>query len=263
MAVLITQKGKKMNPTPAGQNVILTGYVSYQSTDSMIGDLQESASVKQPGLFERFTEIRNSAAEFFTAVKGKINNVFEPLGNWINKVTIPEDKTQPDANQNARMVLKIAQENVPGYLNKARAFLGKNEPLDTVSLKMFSKDILRPLVTFLSGVDKIKGADKPAEKFMAEFTHKVNSMLSAAADCGPNPSEKVNQLASVCDDDKAKAYLATENFEQNFKTRMMMLMTDIEGSVLPDLLSIKPAEVVARHSQQQQQEETWRRLPDN
>ncbi|MEQ5123506.1 hypothetical protein [Morganella morganii] len=160
------------------------------------------------------------------------------------------------------MVLKIAQENVQGYLNKAYAFLGKNEPLDTTSLKMFSKDILRPLVTFLSGVDKIKGADKPAEKFMAEFIHKVNSELSAAADCGPNPSEKVNQLASICDDDKAKAYLATENFEQDFKARMMILMTDIEGSVLPDLLSIEPAEVVARHSQQKQ-EETWRRLPDN
>ncbi|HID7483647.1 TPA: hypothetical protein ACXHWU_001292 [Morganella morganii] len=223
---------------------------------------KEPVSIRSPGLSERLTEIRNSTAAFFTSVKGKINNVFAPLGNWINKITIPEDKTQSDANQNARMVLKIAQENVQGYLNKAYAFLGKNEPLDTTSLKMFSKDILRPLVTFLSGVDKIKGADKPAEKFMAEFIHKVNSELSAAADCGPNPSEKVNQLASICDDDKAKAYLATENFEQDFKARMMILMTDIEGSVLPDLLSIEPAEVVARHSQQKQ-EETWRRLPDN
>lgn len=219
-------------------------------------------TVRTPGLAERLSDVRNSAERFFTSVKGKINNVFAPLGNWINKITIPEDKTQSDANQNARMVLKIAQENVPGYLNKARAFLGKNEPLDAASLKMFSKDILRPLVTFLSGADKIKGADKPAEKFMTKFIHKVNSMLSAAADCGPNPSEKVNQLASICDDDKAKVYLATENFEQDFKARMMILMTDIEGSVLPDLLSIEPAEVVSRHSQQKQ-EETWRRLPDN
>ncbi|WP_274370323.1 hypothetical protein [Morganella morganii] len=188
--------------------------------------------------------------------------MFEPLGNWINKITIREDKTQTDADQNARMVLKIAQENVPGYLNKALAFLGNNEPLDTASLKMFSKDILRPLVTFLSGVDKIKGADKPAEKFMTEFIHKVNSELSAAADCGPRPSEKVNQLASICDDDRAKAYLDSTNFEQNFKARMMTLVTNIEGSILPDLLSIKPAEVIALHSQQKQ-EETWRRLPDN
>lgn len=249
-----------MQPTSAGQNVMLTGYISHQEIADM--KFKEPVSIRSPGLSERLTEIRNSTAAFFTSVKGKINNVFEPLGNWINKVTIPEDKTQSDANQNARIVLKIAQENVPGYLNKAYAFLGKNEPLDTTSLKMFSKDILRPLVTFLSGVDKIKGADKPAEKFMAEFIHKVNSELSAAADCGPNPSEKVNQLASICDDDKAKAYLATENFEQDFKARMMILMTDIEGSVLPDLLSIEPAEVVARHSQQKQ-EETWRRLPDN
>ena len=252
-----------MQPTSAGQNVMLTGYISHQEIADM--KLKEPVSIRSPGLSERLTEIRNSAAEFFTAVKGKINNVFEPLGNWINKVTIREEKTQStqsDADQNARMVLKIAQENVPGYLEQARTFLGEDKPLDAASLKMFSKDILRPLVTFLSGADKIKGADKPAEKFMTEFTHKVNSMLSAAADCGPNPSEKVNQLASVCDDDRAKAYLATENFEQNFKTRMMMLMTDIEGSVLRDLLSIKPAEVVARHSQQQQ-EETWRRLPDN
>lgn len=249
-----------MQPTSAGQNVMLTGYISHQEIADM--KFKEPVSIRSPGLSERLTEIRNSTAAFFTSVKGKINNVFAPLGNWINKITIPEDKTQSDANQNARMVLKIAQENVQGYLNKAYAFLGKNEPLDTTSLKMFSKDILRPLVTFLSGVDKIKGADKPAEKFMAEFIHKVNSELSAAADCGPNPSEKVNQLASICDDDKAKAYLATENFEQDFKARMMILMTDIEGSVLPDLLSIEPAEVVARHSQQKQ-EETWRRLPDN
>lgn len=249
-----------MQPTSAGQNVMLTGYISHQEIADM--KFKEPVSIRSPGLSERLTEIRNSTAAFFTSVKGKINNVFEPLGNWINKVTIPEDKTQSDANQNARIVLKIAQENVQGYLNKAYAFLGKNEPLDTTSLKMFSKDILRPLVTFLSGVDKIKGADKPAEKFMAEFIHKVNSELSAAADCGPNPSEKVNQLASICDDDKAKAYLATENFEQDFKARMMILMTDIEGSVLPDLLFIEPAEVVARHSQQKQ-EETWRRLPDN
>lgn len=251
-----------MQPASAGQNVRLTGYISYQGTDAMIGDLKESASVKQSGLSERFTEIRNSAAEFFTAVKGKINNVFEPLGSRINKLAIREEKTQPAANQNARMVLKIAQENVPGYLNKAYAFLGKNEPLDVASLKMFSKDILRPLVTFLSGVDKIKGADKPAEKFMAEFTHKVNSMLSAAADCGPRPSEKVNQLASICDDDRAKAYLDSKNFEQDFKARMMILMTDIEGEILPDLLSVKPEEIAGRDSQQQQ-EETWRRLPDN
>lgn len=249
-----------MQPTSAGQNVMLTGYISHQEIADM--KFKEPVSIRSPGLSERLTEIRNSTAAFFTSVKGKINNVFAPLGNWINKITIPEDKTQSDANQNARMVLKIAQENVQGYLNKAYAFLGKNKPLDTTSLKMFSKDILRPLVTFLSGVDKIKGADKPAEKFMAEFIHKVNSELSAAADCGPNPSEKVNQLASICDDDKAKAYLATENFEQDFKARMMILMTDIEGSVLPDLLSIEPAEVVARHSQQKQ-EETWRRLPDN
>lgn len=251
-----------MQPVSTGQNVRLTGYISYQGTDSMIGDLKESASVKQSGLSERFTEIRNSTAEFFTVVKGKINNVFEPLGNWINKIAIREEKTQSDANQNARMVLKIAQENVPGYLNKAWMFLGKNESLDTASLKMFSKDILRPLVTFLSGVDKIKGADKPAEKFMAEFIHTVNSELSAAADCGPRPSEKVNQLASICDDDRAKEYLDTKNFEQDFKARMMTLMTDIEGSILPDLLSIKPAEVIAPHSQQKQ-EETWQRLPDN
>ncbi len=251
-----------MQSVSTGQNVRLTGYISYQGTDGMIGDLKESASVKQSGLSERLTEIRNSAAEFFTAVKGKINNVFEPLGNWINKITIREEKTQSDANQNARMVLKIAQENVPGYLNKARGFLDKNEPLDTASLKMFSKDILRPLVTFLSGVDKIKGADKPAEKFMAEFIHTVNSELSAAADCGPRPYEKVNQLASICDDDRAKAYLDSTNFEQNFKARMMTLVTNIEGSILPDLRSIKPAEVIALHSQQKQ-EETWRRLPDN
>lgn len=251
-----------MQPVSTGQNVRLTGYIAYQGTGGMIGDLKESVSVKQSGLSGRFTEIRNSAAEFFTAVKGKIHNVFEPVGNWINKITIPEVRTQSDADQNVRMVLKIAQENVPGYLEQARAFLGKNESLDAASLKMFSKDILRPLVTFLSGVDKIKGADKPAEKFMTEFIHKVNSGLSAAAGCGPKPSEKVNQLASICDDDKAKAYLATENFEQDFKARMMILMTDIERSVLPDLLSIKPEEVVARHSQQKQ-EETWRRLSDH
>ncbi|EPB5146459.1 TPA: hypothetical protein RG728_002227 [Morganella morganii subsp. morganii] len=262
MVVLITLKGRKMYPISTGQNIRLTGYISYQGTDGMIGDLKESASVKQSGLSERFTEIRNSAAEFFTAVKGKINNVFEPLGNWINKITIREEKTQSDANQNARMVLKIAQENVPGYLNKARAFLDKNEPLDTALLKMFSKDILRPLVTFLSGADKIKGADKPAEIFMTEFIHKVNSGLSAAAGCGPNPSEKVNQLASICDDDRAKEYLDTKNFEQDFKARMMTLMTDIEGVILPDLLSIKPEEVVAREKLQTDNN-AWRRLPDN
>lgn len=249
-----------MQPVSTGQNVRLTGYISHQEIADM--KLKEPVSIRSPVLSERLTEIRNSAAGFFTSVKGKINNVFEPLGNWINKITIREEKTQSDAHQNARMVLKIAQENVPGYLNKAYAFLGENKSLDAASLKMFSKDILRPLVTFLSGADKIKGADKPAEKFMTEFIHKVNSGLSAAAGCGPNPSEKVNQLASICDDDKAKAYLATENFEQDFKARMMTLMTDIEGSILPDLLSVKPAEVVALHSQQEQ-EETWRRLPDN
>lgn len=251
-----------MDPVPAGQKVRLTGYFSYQGISGMTGELRESVSVKSSDLSKRLTEIRNSTAAFFTSVKGKINNVFAPLGNWINKITIPEDKTQSDANQNARMVLKIAQENVQGYLNKAYAFLGKNEPLDTTSLKMFSKDILRPLVTFLSGVDKIKGADKPAEKFMAEFIHKVNSELSAAADCGPKPSEKVNQLASICDDDRAKAYLDSKDFEQNFKARMMTLMTDIEGSILPDLLSIKPTEVAARYSQQKPGD-TWRRSPDD
>lgn len=77
-----------MEPVSTGQNVRLTGYISYQGTDGMIGDLKESASVKQSGLAERFTEIRNSAAEFFTAVKGRINNVFESLGIRINKITI-------------------------------------------------------------------------------------------------------------------------------------------------------------------------------
>lgn len=247
-----------MQPVSTGQNVRLTEYISYQGTDGMIGDLKESASVKQSGLSEQFTEIRNSAAEFFTAVKGKINNVFEPLGDWISKIIRKEETVV----EGAQMVLQIAQKNVPIYIDKVYAFLGENKPLDTASLKMFSQDILRPLVTFLSGVDKIKGADKPAEQFMTEFIRNVNSVLSAAAGCGPKPSEKVNQLASICDDDKAKAYLATENFEQDFKARMMILMTDIEGSILPDLLSIKPTEVIALHSQQKQ-EETWRRLPDN
>ncbi|MGJ3349163.1 hypothetical protein AAZR23_06670 [Morganella sp. Je.2.23] len=246
-----------MDPVPAGQNVRLTGHFSYQGTSGMTGELREQVSVKSSDLSKRFTEIRNSAAAFFTSVKGKINNVFEPLGNWISKIIIRKEETVVEG---AQLVLQIAQKNVPIYLDKVHAFLGENKPLDTASLKMFSKDILRPLVTFLSGVDKIKGADKPAEKFMAEFIHKVNSELSAAAGCGPRPSEKVNQLASICDDDKANAYLATENFEQDFKARMMRLMTDIEGAILPDLMSIKPADVVARHSEQKPKE-IWRELP--
>lgn len=231
-------------------NVRLIKHISYEGTDGIIGELNESASVKQSGLSERFTEIRNSAAEFFTVVKGKINNVFEPLGNWINKITIREEKTQSDAAHNARMVLKIAQENVPGYLDKANAFLGENKPLTVTSLKMFSKDILRPLVTFLSGVDKIKGVDKPTEIFMTELSHKVHSGLSAAAGCGPKPSEKVNQLASICDDDKAGAYLTTENFEQDFKARMMMLMAYIEEQILSGLMDLEPGEIVAREKPQ-------------
>ncbi|HHN8371605.1 TPA: hypothetical protein ACRRXW_000447 [Morganella morganii] len=251
-----------MQPVSTGQNVRLTGYISYQGTDAMIDDLKESASVKQSGLSERFTEIRNSAAEFFTAVKGKINNVFEPLGNLINKIAIREDKTQPDANQGAQMVLEVAQEKVPVYLDEVREFLDTNTSLDAASLVKFSGGTLRPLVTFLTGMNKLKGADKPAETFMPGFINKVNSLLSAAAGCGLDPSEPVNQLASISDIKKAQNYLDTKNFEQDFKARMMTLMKDIEKSILPDLLSIKPSEVIAPHSQQQP-EETWRRLPDN
>ena len=251
-----------MNPTPAGQKVNLVAYISYQDPERMIGDLKKSASVRQSGLSERFTEIRNSAAEFFTAVKSKINNVFEPLGNLINKIAIREDKTQPDANLGVQMVLEVAQGKVPVYLDEVREFLDTNTSLDAASLVKFSGGTLRPLVTFLTGMNKLKGADKPAETFMPGFINKVNSLLSAAAGCGLDPSEPVNQLASISDIKRAQNYLDTKNFEQDFKARMMTLMKDIEKSILPDLLSIKPSEVIALPGQQKQ-EETWRRLPDN
>ena len=251
-----------MEPVSTGQNVRLTGYISYQGTDGMIGDLKESASVKQSGLAERFTEIRNSAAEFFTAVKGRINNVFESLGIRINKIAIRGEKTQPDANQGAQTVMKVAQERVPVYLNEVREFLDTNTSLDAASLVAFSGKTLRPLVTILTGMNKIKGADKPAETFMPGFINEVNKFLSGAAGCGPDPSVHVNQLASISDLKKAQKYLATENFEQDFKARMTTLKTDIEKVILPDLLSTKPSEVIAQPGQQKQ-EETWRRLSDN
>lgn len=251
-----------MQPVSTGQNVRLIGYISYQGTEKMIGDLKESASVKQSGLSERLTEIRNSAAEFFTAVKGKINNVFESLGIRINKITIREEKTQSDANQNARLVLDIAQKNVPIYLDKINTFMGENKPLTATSLNIFSTYTLRPLVTFMSGVNKVKGIDKAAELFIDGLINRVNRVLSGAVGFGLKPDEKVDQLGSICDDGKAAAYLATENFEQNFNARVMELVKDIQELIMADLMDIRPEEVIAREKPQTENN-AWRRLPDN
>lgn len=260
-----------MYPITAGQNVILIRHVLYQSTDSMIGDLQESASVKQPGLFKRFTEIRNSAAEFFTAVKGKINNVFEPLGNRINKIAIRAEKTQSDSAQTeqgpaekARMVLDIAQRNVQKKVDDVKAFLGENQSLTTDSLQKFSKDILRTLVTLLSGVDKAKdlGMDKATNMLIKRLIKNVNSALSGAAGCGPNPDEKIDQLGSICDGDKAADYLNTANFDQNLRSSIMKLVKVIEGPIMTDLMDLNPAEIINREKPQAENN-AWRRLPDN
>lgn len=260
-----------MQPVSTGQNVRLTGYISYQGTDGMIGDLKESASVKQSGLSERFTEIRNSAAEFFTAVKGKINNVFEPLGNRINKIAIREEKTQSDSAQTvqgpaetARMVLDIAQRNVQKKVDDVKAFLGENQPLNTDSLQKFSKDILRTLVTLLSGVDKAKGLgmDKATNVLIERLIKNVNSALSGAAGCGPNPDEKIDQLGSICDSDKATNYLNTANFDQNLRSSIMKLVKVIEGPIMTDLMDLNPAEIINREKPQTENN-VWRRLPDN
>ncbi|MCW3200738.1 hypothetical protein NWE50_11695 [Morganella morganii] len=58
-----------MQPTSAGQNVILTGYISYSGPGPALGTLTEDTAARVPGLAERFSGICNSVADFFYVSK--------------------------------------------------------------------------------------------------------------------------------------------------------------------------------------------------
>lgn len=74
-----------MQPTSAGQNVILTGYISYSGPGPALGTLTEDTAARVPGLAERFSGICNSVADFFMSAKGKVNNSLHQLGDRIKK----------------------------------------------------------------------------------------------------------------------------------------------------------------------------------
>lgn len=244
-----------MNPTPAGQNVILIGYTS---PGIELGTLTEGTAARAPGLAERFSGICNSVADFFISAKGKANNSLHQLGDWVKSIAIRQKEPEtvllqksPEASTIqdnlhllvAQGTLKAVQTHLPDNLNDLKAALDNKETLTVDSLMDLSSEKLRKVITAVSGIGtKLGGsAAQPISK-------KATELLSEVTDFLYKPPARltdmtVSDMGTISSANDALRNLETDNFETQFRNKAGELLTDIEQHILPELMKLRPENI--------------------
>lgn len=226
-----------MQPTSAGQNVILTGYISYSGPGAALGTLTEDTAARVPGLAERFSGICNSVADFFMSAKGKVNNSLHQLGDRIKNISFRCEKTEIQAETPhppmqipsfSQILLESAKECLPKHLDTLAGKLENNEPLQPDMLVSISGGSLRGVITQLSSIN-----GKIYEPGSEGIREESGNLLRKEVAQG-----EFSQLGSIADLGKAKEYLARPGFEAIFRESVGQVISEIRGKILPELMKL-------------------------
>ena len=225
-----------MQPNTIGQPVILTGYISFHGPGAAIGTLTEEVSPRCPGLSEKLSDIKNSAAEFFVSVKHTVNHAVHKFGDWINKVSVKsaEAEKAPVINNTpasaAQIMIECAKEYLPVHLRKLSEQLAKDVPLTMNEIMAVSSGPLRGLVTQLQSLTMISAPG------MADINLKAAELLSAPIGFGNYAEEKFSQLATISSADRALSYRENTDFDANFKIRINTVIEQVTADIIPELM---------------------------
>lgn len=224
----------------AGQNVTLTAYASSYVKITGIGAFTDDTSLPYHGLSARLSNVKNSVADFFVSVKGKVDNALHQLSGRINTLSVRQDQPETIELPFAQRALESAQECLPEHLNILKDVLNKDEPLTANSLVILSSGPLRSTITQLSAIrHKIAG---PGTR---DICLKAAELLSAPVGFGEKASDSVTQLGSISSVDQAKLYLAQKDFESCFKARIEQLIKDTEQTIMPKLMRLQSADIIS------------------
>ncbi|GAA0330329.1 hypothetical protein L9H26_06760 [Morganella psychrotolerans] len=225
-----------MQPNTVGQPVVLTGYISFHGPGAAIGTLTEDTSPRCPGLSEKFSDIKNSATEFFVSVKHAVNHAVHKFGDWINKVSVtPAEAEKASVVNNApasaaQIMTECAKEYLPVHLNNLSMALATQVPLTTNELTALSSGPLRGLVTQLQSLTMI---DIPG---MEDINLKAAALLSAQIGFGSHAAEKFSQLATISSADRVLLYREDTGFDMQFRTRVNAVIEQVTKEIIPELM---------------------------
>lgn len=195
------------------------------------------APVKQDvpsALSTQLTELKNSTAEFFTAVKNSISSAAGKFGDWVNKLSVrrgqPEIKadmpSQPLKVQTfSQILLASAKECLPKHLEALTIKLSNKEPMQPGRLAEISGGPLRGIITQLSSI---------SSKIQEPGTEGIREMSENLLN-GEVNRDKFSQLGSIADLARAKEHLAKPGFEAGFRERVAHVVSEIRLNILPVL----------------------------
>lgn len=200
----------------------------------------------------QLTELKNSAAEFFTAAKCSISNAVNKFGDWVKRVFICTDFRSSDAGKPADSLLPEETMIQQQQLENLRALT--QQPLidmynknlinqtDTVSEKIEDKtqisqseliDIstnsklgLRNITTALQGIMQFKGLDQLSgnAKAIYETELKFDGLAKGV---------QFSQLGSVNTSSPVMGAVNNKVFTEQFKSQMADIFSRIREDIVP------------------------------
>lgn len=202
----------------------------------------------------QLTELKNNAAEFFTAAKCSISNVANKFGDWVKRVFICTDFRSSDAGKPADSLLPEKTESPEQQLAKlyelAQPDLIKTyderllNQIDEMSKKIESKtqiskseltDIsknnnlgLRHIMTALRGIKGFQNLTLLSDN--AKNIYEIKLKFD-----GLKEGVEFSQLGSVGDDSPVMKAVNNENFTKEFKSQITEIFSQIRENIIPQL----------------------------
>lgn len=244
------KEGRKMNGL---NNQIGADAVWYDNTHSM--EVLVKPDVPS-ALSMQLTELKNSAAEFFTMAKCSISNAVNKVGDWVKHVFICTDFRSSDAGKPADSLLPektaskeqqlaallefiqpdliktynkslINQVDVMNEKIKGETQISEKELTDISTNEGLG---LRHIVTALEGISKFTGLD-----LLSKNAGDINKITLKFE--GLENDVEFRQLGSVNSKSLIMGAVNNEKFTENFKFQMAEIFRQIRENIIPLLAS--------------------------
>ena len=208
--------------------------VWYDTTNTV------GATVKQDvpsALSLQLTALKNSTAEFFTAVKTNICNAADKLGNWIKNISFhcgqPEIQAETphppmQTLSLSQILLESAKKCLPEHLDTLASKLENKKSLQPDILVDISAGSLRSVNTQLTSISK-----KIHEPGSEGISEESENLLRKEVAQG-----KFSQLGDITNVGQAKEYLARPGFEAIFRENVGQAISVIREKILPELMKL-------------------------
>lgn len=225
--------------------------VWYDNTHSMEVPVKPDVP---SALSMQLTELKNSAAEFFTMAKCSISNAVNKVSDWVKHVFICTDFRSSDAGKPADSLLPEKTESLKQQLAKLYELAQPNliktyderllNQIDVLGKKIESKtqiskseltDIsmnddpgLRHIMTALRGIKHFQ--DQPLLSDNAKNIYEIKLKFD-----GLKEDVEFSQLGSVGDDSPVMNAVDNKNFTKEFKSQITEIFRQIRENIIPPL----------------------------